>query len=160
MKTDVTLLEIDDRIINNFEFWNQQLYLNTKIIKYDAVKPILTEIKDGEKFDIFCVNPPYGSKNYLYGAKVWISRCLKHLKVGGEGLIILPIDYKYPWSLQNMIILQEFLTDNNCIIFKIDKDVHLYENKKDKELYSSNIWIKKLENSEALIEEAQDNLYR
>lgn len=138
--TKSVVVEIDSRIIKNEKRLAKVLHLqNHKIIVHD----IRTSLKslNLSKFDGFVANPPYSSKNEAYGIKVWISRALEVLKPKSIGLLILPINFDLPWSLKNMSIVQEFLATNNCVVVKIDNDIHTYEDLPDLNLRSSNIWI-------------------
>lgn len=157
----ISVLEYDTRIISNQQALKVELnLLNHSIVEYDATNPLDKSILTYNDYDYFIVNPPYGSKNELYGSKVWISRCLEVLKVGGKGLVILPVDFKYQWSIENMKFLQQFLLDNNCAVYEIERNLHNYFDVNDKGLMSSNIWVTKLSESHNLINEIDKNLYR
>ncbi len=155
------VLELDDRIIKNQKKIKDELKIhNHKIFKYDVSDDIPYTYQN--TFDAFIINPPYGSKNQAYGSKVWISRALKCLKTGGIGITVLPFFFEKKWSIENMLIVQKFLTLNNCLIIKIDNDKHSYEDlpAKDTLMRSSNIIIQYLGNASNLIDKVDQNLYR
>lgn len=148
--TNSTVIEIDPRIIENQKHIEKDLRLKQhKTIPYDIRNSL--EKLNLKKFDGFVVNPPYGSKNEAYGAKVWLSRALEILKPQSMGLLILPINFDLHWSIKNMLKVQEFLASNNSIVVKIDNDIHTYEDLPDLNLRSSNIWVHYLGNAKNLI---------
>lgn len=159
--TEIIVLEIDRRIINNQRYWEKKLSLSRhSIFEYD-ITANNNHRKIGQ-FDGFFINPPYGSKNEAFGAKLWLSKAMELSKTGGIGLIILPINLDLSWSITNMLSIQNFLFQNNCVILKIDNDLHTYEDLPDKNLRSSNIWTYYLGNADKLITHVheQRNIYR
>ncbi len=160
--THSTVLELDDRIIKNQKELEKKLNIQKlhKILKFNAIYDTNTIKTPFLEYDIFYINPPYGSKNQLFGAKVWLSRCLEKLKINGKGFIVLPINKNYSWSIKNMLSFQTFVLENNCVIINIEKDIHFYFNHKDSDLTSTNIWIEKLSESKKLIYKIEQNLYR
>lgn len=159
--TNSTVIEIDPRIIENQKNLEKNLNLkHHKVISYD-IRNSLKKL-DLKKFDGFVANPPYGSKNEAYGAKVWLSRALEILEPQSTGLLILPINFDLPWSIKNMLKVQEFLTSNDSLVVKIDNDIHTYEDLPDLNLRSSNIWIHYIGTAKNLIPALakEKNVYR
>ena len=161
LNLDVELIEIDSRVIKAIKHTCTKLNLKTpEIYELDISKNYKKLITDTNDFDYFYINPPYNSKNEAYGIKVWTSICLSKLKIGGSGVVVLPIINYLDWSLNNMRILQEFLAMNGSVITSIDNNLHYYEDLPDDGLHSSNIYIKKIGPSQNLIENVTNNLYR
>jgi len=163
MPVHVTVFENDDRIIHNLKSQAAQRgFEQYDVIKHDLRLQVPQEYE--ERYDICLSNPPYSSKNEAFGIKTWIARSVKLLRVGGKGLVVIPLQEELPWSLHNMILVQDYLGELGCAITRIDKDVHAYDGANDVGLMSSNIWYQRVQapNQDAFIGDVEDvnTLYR
>lgn len=139
MASDITVFENDDRIIANLNDQAAQRSIQPyRTIKHNLRLRIPEEYEG--KFDVCLSNPPYSSKNEGFGIKTWVSRSRQLLRDGGLGLVVIPLQEELPWSLRNMVIVQQYLGELGCAIIRIDKDVHAYDDANDAGLMSSNIW--------------------
>ena len=139
MTADLTVFENDDRIIASLnEQATQRSISPYRAIKHNLRLQIPQEYEG--QFDVCLSNLPYSSKNEGFGIKTWISRSSQLLRQGGLGLVVIPLQAELPWSLHNMVIIQEYLAKLGCAIIRIDKDIHAYDDANDAGLMSSNIW--------------------
>lgn len=163
MDADITVFENDDRIIANLDDQAIQRSISPYCtIKHNLRLQIAQEYEG--QFDVCLSNPPYSSKNEAFGIKTWISRSRQLLRQGGLGLVVIPLQAELPWSLHNMVIIQEYLANLGCAIIRVDKDMHAYDDANDTGLMSSNIWYKVVDapQPEAMIGDVEntDALYR
>lgn len=139
MSANIVVFENDDRIIASLKDQVAQRSISPyNTVKHNLRLKIPQEYEG--QFDVCLSNPPYSSKNEGFGIKTWISRSRQLLRDGGLGLVVIPLQSELPWSLRNMIIVQEYLTKLGCAIIRVDKDVHAYDDANDAGLMSSNIW--------------------
>lgn len=157
---EAIVLDVDNEIIESQKRISQKIGLrNHTILHYDVSYPIDTVVD--HSFDAFVVNPPYGSKNEWFGAKVWTSRASSVLRLGGTGLSILPLNFEYDWCMKNMMNYQSFISDLGLCLFRIDHNIHTYfDTVKHPYLSSSNIWTYKVEEKLDKFGVISQNLYR
>jgi len=159
-KSKVHVIEVDPRIIKSLRKHcgtSPDFSIDHKDLRVDYDSLIK---HSHEAFDCIYINPPYNSKNDAYGIKIWTSLALANLKPGGTGVIVLPITQYLDWTYKNILILQQFLSENNSVIYDIKRNQHFYIDVPDLGLCSSNIYIKKLGKSTNLIKKVSRNLYR
>lgn len=142
--TEITVFEKDERIISSLRqatsCWSIKHH---SVVEHDLAINLPEQYS--QQFDVCLSNPPYSSKNEGFGIKVWLSRSIQLLKPGGLGLLVIPIQEELPWSVRNMVIVQDYLAKLGCAIIKIEKDVHAYYEANDACLMSSNIWYRPIQ---------------
>lgn len=158
LNIESVVLEVDRDVLNSHKNLKHRLSLsNHKVFLYDIVYPMNL----WSDYDAFVINPPYGSKNDLFGAKVWTSRAVSVIKNKGLGLTILPICFDYKWSTENMIKYQAFLSSIGLCMYDINHNIHeYYATHKHPDLRSSNIWSYKVKHYPDMFGVITENLYR
>lgn len=142
LDAQLTILELDDRVRASLTRFKVRYALeNVAVVAHDLRYELPTTYR--ERFDYCILNPPYSSKNKGFGITVWIARALSALRIGGKGILTIPLQDSLPWSLDNMVVVQRFLSEAGVAIITVDKDLHTYEDLPDKSLLSSNIWFEK-----------------
>lgn len=155
-----TVLDIDKEVIESQKKISKKIGLKNHIILHYDVAYLIDTLID-KSFDAFVINPPYGSKNEWFGAKVWTSRVSSILRLGGIGLSILPLNFEYNWCMKNMVNYQSFLSELGLCLFRIDHNVHTYfDTINHPYLSSSNIWTYKVKEKIDQFGVINQNLYR
>jgi predicted methyltransferase len=124
----MTVLDFDQRIINNISRFFHKHEISrcyeTKCQLYNAIEPITSELC--AYYDLFYINPPYGSKNKGVGAQAWLHRCMDLCKSNAIGCIILPYDNDQLWTKEAMVSVQDFLLHNGFVVRHMVPFMHSY----------------------------------
>jgi len=143
------IAEIDERIQASLKI----LHKNTsdfKVFKYDARNTISEQVSA----DAFYINPPYSSKNKGKGAKVWIHRASKTVKIGSTSVLVYPIDEDLSWTVECLAEISSFAIKCGLVVTNIQRDIHTYGYlPKDPGLLSSNIYLYKFADTDFELEE-------
>lgn len=161
----VTLLDFDERILNYHRKVYEKNCLSSfyqlNLINYNVLNPVPKHLKN--TFDMFYINPPYGSKNKGFSCITWLTRCLDLCKDKCYGCIIIPCSDEYQWSIEAMETIQKYLIDNGFIIREFYPNIHHYF--LDIDLTSSTLIVERIRSTqnkysnEKLPEEMIKNLY-
>lgn len=152
-----TIFEIDHRVIKSLDvFHNQHIDKTHTIIEHDMRNPLPKKYYGN--FDVCVINPPYSSKNNGFGIRLWIKRALTLLKPNGLCVMTIPIQAALPWSYTNMLMVQSFLSENQCVIVDITKNLHTYYDLPDTGLMSSNITFQKTDLSHVPLPETKKHV--
>lgn len=121
------LLDFDERIIN---YHNKVIsdHCRNSVLKtrlYNVLDPAPKELRG--KFDVFYINPPYGSYNKGLSTIVWVHRCISLCKKRCGGLLIIPNDERFPWSLTAYQNIVDFLKSKGFRIVEEQFDIHTYD---------------------------------
>ena len=144
----ITLLDFDERILN----YHKKIYVDNKLnnfynfetINYNVINPVPEKLL--KQFDMFYINPPYGSKNNGNSCIAWLERCIDLCKDNCLGCIIIPYSDDYPWTKKAMLNIQEYLIKNGFIIREQYLNIHSYY--LDVNLKSSTMIVEKIKKSQ------------
>lgn len=162
---EIMVLDFDNRILNYILRQIDLLDINVtfETRNYNVINAL--DSKMLQKFDLFYINPPYGSKNSGASIIAWLHRCMDLCKPHSFGIIICPFDNKIEWTVIGMQSVQKFMLENGYIFINIINKSHQYHDKKISNLFSSNLIVERIKHMQSefsgktLPEHFTQNLY-
>ena len=148
---NATLFDIDERILNYHRRIQSRYCVDTSVLNfvhYNVLEPIPEEYRG--KYELFYINPPYGSANNGNSTIVWIHRCLSACKRRCQGCIVIPNDPRFPWSVEAYEHIKEFVREKGFRIVHEEMNIHKYVAAK---IYSSTLFV---DTDEAVPSEYED----
>lgn len=133
---DLSVFDIDRRILNYFEEVAKKYSFNLKKVEQDFFKPIPKQYKG--MFDVFITDPPYA----LGGMLKFIEFGITLLNKNGVGYIAVPYHENIDWTNELLFEVNKLIAEKNCVITDILKNFHDYQTADG--LRSSMLRIKKV----------------
>lgn len=157
---EVTVIELDSRIVANLEQWARELHLRSfRVIQAD----LRDEIDLGCQCDAFYANPPFSSKNEGHGLRYWISRAIDFCVPRCEGIVAMPSNDDLDWVNRNWLSVQDYVTRNGFRVLSTGESLlQAYIGTNDLGLRSQNLHLVRVDSSIRQLELArpEDALYR
>ncbi len=150
-KSNITVVDIDDRILNYINSINTDISLNITTIKYDARQLPPSSLVN--TFDCLFTDPPYT----IEGLKLFLSRGLYMLKNEGNLNVFFSFANKQPKVTLEM---QKSFNDLGLVITEIHKHFNFYEGAKIIGGFSQMICLTTTPNYSLIIDDVYgDDLY-
>ena len=115
---EIVVMDIDDRLLSLINEISNKENLNIKTVKHDFRREIPKEYFN--KFDVVFTDPPYT----LDGLKLFLSRCVEGLGIGGEGTIYLAFSHK---PIDEYLSVQRIINSMNFVIYEHIPGFNYYE---------------------------------
>ncbi len=113
----VEVIDLDARIIRHIRTLKKKFGLkNLRVAKYDVRDSLPANFINS--FDVFYVNPPYGSKNNGDSCIAFIMRGLESLKVGGQGVFVIASGSDRPWAKKAEEKVLNYVRKSGCRILR------------------------------------------
>lgn len=141
----MSVIDFDERIVNNIEKVSTEYNFNDKINNlrlYNVIEPVPTDLIG--KHDFFYINPPYGSRNKGISTIAWLVRCFDLCSHNAQGCIVIPYDAKQKWTLEAMATIQNFLIENGFVIRDMVSYLHSYHLPDNPQLKSCTLIVERI----------------
>lgn len=142
---NVTVLDIDLRILKHIETNARNYGLNVDVLKYNVLSALPKKLL--ESCDFFYTNPPYGKNNLGDSCKAFILRGIESIRVGGYGAFIIASNSVSGWARVAKERTFKFVKECGCEIVDKQENFQKYINN---DIISSLYIIRKNENLKVL----------
>lgn len=143
--SETIVLDFDERILNSYkQLYSSHNITNAHLDLYNVLEPLPE--KYHAKYDLFYINPPYGSKNNGLSCIAWLHRCMDLCTSLGSGFVVVPYDKKQPWTISAMSNIQKFLIEHGFVIRDMISEFHKYHLEDNPDLRSATIIVDRVNN--------------
>lgn len=132
----IMVFDFDERIVNAIKRFADKMRLE----QLDAtLYNCLDAFPEGNKYDAFYTNPPWGEWNNGESVNVFAQRGMEAIGYDGNGMIVIADDEELPWPKQVLGRVQSFAVERGFYISRMQPQLHVYH--LDADLRSCNLIV-------------------
>lgn len=136
--TQITVFDFDERIVGAVKrFADREGLKNLDAVLYNC----LDTFPDGEPFDCFYTNPPWGASNEGESVKIFAQRGMEALHYSGEGMIVIADDPDLAWPKQVLHKVQQYAIGQGFYVSRMMPRLHAYHLDDAPDLKSCNLMV-------------------
>jgi predicted methyltransferase len=142
----ITVFDFDERMVEAvMNFADREKITNLSARLYNVLDPM----DQGEPFDCFYTNPPWGASNNGASVNVFVERGMEAIGHAGEGVVVIADDDELEWPKRVLASVQHFAASQGFYVSKMQRKLHEYHLDDAPELKSCNLYLAALPGNEA-----------